>query len=481
MVDIENLKEKFNNDPDLIVREIEVNKNKLTLIYLKSIVDKDYISGFIVEPIVSLKKEFKTVNEIEEEVLFSCEVKKVRQNQIKDEILNGATVLILNDEEEFLSFDTEKVPFRNITEPPTSAVIKGPREGFTENIKVNIALIRKRMRSEHLKLETLYVGRETKTQITLCYLENIADPIIVNKIKNKISKIKIDGIIDSYYITEFLEEKKQSIFKQIGNTEKPDIACAKMLEGRVVVLVDNTPIVLTLPYLLLEDLQDSSDYYNNHFRIFIVRTIRMLGILLAILSPGMYVAMLLYHSKVIPLNFFITIINSTQGLPFEPFIEVLFIIILFEILYEVSLRLPRYLGLATSIVGALVLGDTGVKAGLISPPGVMIVALSGIAIYAIPDQSGQESTLRLLFLFLGGIGGFLGILTGLVFIVSFMNKHDGYGAPYLAPLTPYIKEDMKDFIFKKPITELKTRPLSFNQKNKVRLEDNEESIKYTSI
>lgn len=481
MVNIESLKQQFNENPDLIVRELQVNNNILTIVYLKSIVDKDYISAFIVEPILSVDREFKSIKEIEEDILFSCEVKEVKQNQIKDEILNGGTILFLNNEEKYLSFDTEKVPYRSITEPPTSAVIKGPREGFTENIKVNISLIRKRMRSENLKLETLYVGRETKTQVTLCYLDNIADQKIVNKIKNKISKIKIDGIIDSYYITEFLEEKRQSIFKQIGNTEKPDIACAKMLEGRIVVLVDNTPIVLTLPFLLVEDLQDSSDYYNNHIRIFIVRTIRMIGILLAILSPGMYVAMLLYNSKVIPLNFFITIINSTQGLPFEPFIEVFFIIILFEILYEVSLRLPRYLGLATSIVGALVLGDTGVKAGLISPPGVMIVALSGIAIYAIPDQAGQESILRLLFLFLGGIAGFLGILTGLVFIVSFANKHDGYGAPYLAPLTPFVKEDMKDFVFKKPLNELKTRPLSFYQKNKVRIDESEKSIKYTSI
>ena len=384
------------------------------------------------------------------------------------------TILIFNNQAIFLSFDTEKVPFRNVSEPPTSAVLKGPREGFTENIKVNIGLIRKRMRSKNLKLENLFIGNETKTQVTLCYLKNIASDEVVNKIKQKIQSIKIDGIIDSYYITEIVEEKKETIFKQVGNTEKPDIACAKMLEGRVVILVDNTPIALTLPFILVEDLQDSSDYYKNHLRTLFVRIVRIFGLALSILSPGLYVAMILYHSKVIPLNFFITIINSTEGLPFEPFVEVFFIIILFEILYEVSLRLPRYLGLATSIVGALVLGDTGVKAGLISPPGVMIVALSSIAIYAIPDQSGQQSTLRMIFLFLGGIGGFLGILTGLLFVVAFLNKHDSYGAPYLAPITPYVKSDMKDFLYKFNLTNLKTRPLSYSQKNIVRLKVDDE-------
>ena len=241
-----------------------------------------------------------------------------------------------------------------------------------------------------------------------------------------------------------------------------------MLEGKVALIVDNSPIVLTVPFIFIEDLQNSNDYYTNHHYSSMVRIIRLLGLLLAIIAPGFYLALQIYHYNILPLNFLVTIADTTQGLPFTPFLEILFIFLLFQILYEVSLRLPSYLGLATSVVGALILGDTGVKAGLISPPSVIIVALSKIALYTIPEQSAQITVLQLIFLFLGGSLGIIGLTTGAIYIINYLNTLDSFGTPYLAPYGPKISPDLKDALLVKSIQKMNKRPKSFSPKQKER-------------
>ena len=296
---------------------------------------------------------------------------------------------------------------------------------------------------------------------------------ILKQIESQIKKIDIDGIVSSYYVECFLEQRPYSLFKQVGSSEKPDIISAKILEGRVAILVDNSPIVLTLPFIYAEEVQDVNDYYGRFYYATYMRWVRILGLFMAVIVPGAYLAMRLYHYKIIPLKFLITISNSNQGLPFTPFIELLFILILFEILYEVSLRLPKFLGLATSIVGALILGDTGVKAGLISPPGVMIIAMSIIAVYTIPDQNMQLSLIRFVFLLLGGTLGFLGMVAGIIYFCNYMNELNEYSAPYLAPISPHIKNDRKDAMMKAPLREMTTRPKAFKNSNSVRLKDDD--------
>lgn len=280
----------------------------------------------------------------------------------------------------------------------------------------------------------------------------------------------MDGIIDSNYVAGYLEERPNSMFKQIGNTEKPDIVCAKLLEGRIAIIVDGSPIVLTVPFIYVEDLQSGDDYYSNHVRASFVRWIRIFGIFVSILLPGIYIAIVMHHYKAIPLKFLITIVNTTKGLPLTPFAEILFVLILFEILYEASLRMPKYLGLALSIVGALILGDTAVKAGLISPPSVMIVAISGLTIYCIPDEAAQLYTLRFLFTLAGAFLGFFGITALMLFVITYLCDFDSYGSAYFAPLAPFVDTDAKDALYKADITNMKFRPRSIknNKKNLVR-------------
>lgn len=467
---IQEIKNKLSNNEELVEREIVVGNKKICLFFIKGMIDRQVLVNGIVAPLISTNETEITMAKLCHSILKTFDIKLLKlEDNLVQEILTNRVLLFLEDSKEVLAMDIEMPIVRSPTEPPTSPVIQGPREGFTESLNTNITLIRRRFTTSSLCIESLNIGKQTNTKVSLVYLKNIADKQIVQKIKKRLKQINIDGVVDSYYLVEFLKNNKYSLFKQVGTTEKPDILSAKMLEGRVGILVNGSPIALTLPFLFFEDLQSSNDYYTNNFYVSFIRIIRGIGLLVATVLPGFYLSLRLYHNKIMPIKYLVTIANSTLNLPFTPFIEILFILILFQILYEVSLRLPSYLGLATSIVGALILGDTGVKAGLISPPSVIIVALSLIAIYTVPDEAPQLTILRFLFILIGGCLGLVGIIAGMIYVINYLGYIDSYGTPYLAPYAPKIDTDLKDGIFKKSLTEMKERPKSFKNKNKVRI------------
>ncbi len=473
MVDILDIKKQLNSCPDLTVRELVVMQKKVTLIFLKSTIDKLLFVESVLSPILSYTGTI-TLDTLKNSVIKAIEVEKIDKDYTEN-IIRNKVLLFLDGENGALSIDLELLPSRQPSEPPTSPTIQGPREGFTESIKTNLALIRKQFPSKNLVINNYYVGELTHTQVSVVYIKGVADKNVVKTLTKKIEAINTDGIVDSHYLIEYLSTRPNSIFEQFGTNEKPDIVTAKLLEGRVAIVVDGTPIVLTVPYLFIEDLQNSNDYYtNSHYATFI-RYIRSLGIILATVVPGVFVSFRLYHYRIVPLKYIITVNATTQNLPFTPIIEILFILVLFQILYEVSLRLPRYLGIATSIVGALVLGDTGVQAGLISPPGIIVIALSLISVYTIPTQAPQLTLLRFVFLLIGGTLGLLGIVGGMVYFVNYMCSLNEYNTPFLAPYAPRVKEDLKDALHRKPINRMKKRPKSIPNLDKVRgLENNNE-------
>lgn len=462
---VEQLKTQLNSSSDVGTRIIKKDTACVGIVYLKSMVDNALFVDGICKPIVACKQvSLQNLSTI----ISTAEVTEIDESQASEKVLQGNVVIVLSGEEKMLAVDILKYPARMPAEPPTSSVIQGPREGFTEDIRTNITLIRRRFYNKNLVLKDLNVGRYSNTRITVAYLKGVANKDVVKEVVEKLNKIDVDGIIDSYYIIKYLEKHPRSLFKQVGSMEKPDIIAAKMLEGRVAIIVDGSPIVLTVPFLFFEEIQASNDYYNSYIYSSFIRIVRLLGIMIAVVIPGIYIALRIYHQNVIPIKFLITITNTTKGLPFTPFLEMLFISLLFQILYEVSLRLPSYLGLATSIVGALILGDTGVKAGLISPPGVIIVALAKIALYTIPEQAYQLTILQWLFLFVGGSLGLLGIVGFLVYLVVYLASLDSYGAPYLAPYAPRVCNDLEDGVFMEPTNNMKYRPQSFKNKNKKR-------------
>lgn len=470
--DIKWFRDVFNNNEDFVVREFVTGKKNACVMFSNGLTNIELISKSVLEPLV-LAEEMPSKNAVEyinTDVLFFVDSSTTEaRDEMVEYLTKGKAIVLVDGEKQGLILNTDSTPQRAISEPPTSAVLKGPRRGFVENYKTNLALIKEILATPHLKTINLKLGELTNTDVVIVYLDNVCDKNIPLKIKKKLEDIKIDGVIDSFYVAQFLEEHPYSIFKQNGSSEKPDIVCAKMLEGRVAIVVNGSPIVITLPFILFEDVQSSEDYYSDNKRASILRLLRVASIFITLLLPGMYVAVQLYHYKIIPLTFIITIINTTLGLPLSPFAEMLFVLILFEILYEASLRMPQYLGIALSIVGALILGETAVSAGIISPPAVMIVALSGITLYTVPDQAPQFITLRFAFTMVGGLLGLYGIICLVIYLVFYLNDFDSYGSAYLSPFAPLITMDMQDALFKRDILSMKYRPHSIKNINKRRL------------
>lgn len=469
---IYNITNAFFDNQDIIVKRCECVSKKVAILYIKGMVNVQQLADYVIKPIQVVKNiPSKDANDyILNNVISFPEIKaEVEFDEVITQLTKGKVVLLFDGDNVAHIVELDSPKERSLTEPPTSAVLKGPREGFNENIKTNISVIRKIFATNQLQMKMLTIGKVTSTDVCVMYLKNVADKTIVQKIINKLKTINIDGVLDSYYVAEFLKPHKVSMFKQIGNTEKPDIACAKMLEGRIVVLVDGSPMALTLPFVLMEDFQSADDYYKDSSHASFVRSLRVVSCFITILLPGLYIAMQMFHYKAVPLSFLVTIINSTQGLPLTPVTEILFVLVLFEILYEASLRMPEYLGIALSVVGALILGDTAVKAGIISPPSVMIVALSGITLYTIPDQANQLSLLRVMFTIIGAALGFYGIILLSVFLIMYLCDYDNYKSPYLAPFAPIVKGDLKDSILKVPLGGMKYRPKSISIYNRRRM------------
>lgn len=450
-----------------------LGKSQITCFYIESIVDKALFSSSILSPLQKFiknqeNKEPKNLFETLKTDVFSMfSVEECNKtNLLLQNILCGTVVVVVGDRAMTIPlFDVEK---RGISEPPTSRVIKGPREGFVEDIYTNIGLVRKRLKTPNLQLTEIVVGKQTHTNVTVLHLKGIARQDILDRIIEKIKSIDIDGIIDSYYIESFLEDGRIKFFKRVGSTEKPDIFTAKLLEGRIGILVDGSPIALTLPFVLFEDLQSSQDYYTIPAMATFARIMRIFGLVFAVIAPGVYVALQSYNYRILPINFLISILSSIEGLSIPPLVEILVVLFLFEIITEASLQMPNSLAMALSIIGALALGNTAVDAGIISPPSIVVVAISSVALYIIPDEISENRLLRIVFTLLGGIVGLYGIVTCFIILVCYMTSIKSYGVPYFSPYAPDIKSDKKDAFIKNDVQDMLTRPKLLSDKNKVR-------------
>lgn len=471
------IKDRFHNTGDLLLREIPHGDGGVLFCYIDSLSDKLLLEQDVIAPVSECEKVFdgsvKSQDEMRELLLavtsFCQDVTVLSVEDGVKKIAEGDVGMFAEGFDCFFMFSLRKTDKRSVAEPPTATVLKGPREGFIEEIKTNTAMIRRKIKSPDLVFENMSIGRYSSTPVTVAYVHGIADPVTVRKIKAALEKADIDGVTDSAYLTSFLEERKHSFFKQVGNTEKPDVVAAKLLEGRVAVIMDGSPIVLTLPFVLMEDMQDGYDYYSGDWRATFARIFRFLGAALTVLLPAAYVALQSYHYHLLPIKFLVTLVGATSTIPFPPAVEMLFVLLLFEILNEASMRMPRYLSVSLSIVGAIVLGDTAVKAGLISSPAVLVTALSSIGIFCVPDQVGSLSILRIIFLCASAVLGLFGIIAVLVVTVGYLATMQNYGAPYFAPYAPRIVGDLKDGVFKASADDMTTRPLSFPNRNRTRL------------
>lgn len=452
---------------DVIFFEFTAGSKNALAVYVDSITDKETLGLQVIFPLKnvnvsqSVKKLAKTIT--------CANVKTVTEiKEAANEVLNGSTVILIDGKAGGFAADVKKFDVRAIAEPPTELAIRGPRNGFIESIKTNLSLVRRYLKTTALKIETTEIGKYSSTTVAIMSIDGITDPSLVKKIKNKLENVKIDGIPDSSYVSKILYERKNSLFKQVGSTERPDVLIERMLEGRIGILVDGSPFALTLPYLLIEDFQTAEDYYISHYRANLVRALRVLAIFLSVFLPGLFVAAQLFHLQLIPLNFLLTIVNSIKGIPLSPSLEMFFLLLIFEILNETSIRMPKYVGMALAVVGALVLGETAVNAGLVSTPAVLIMAMSGISIYTVPELTETTSILRFIVLLIAGSVGGYGIVLIEAFLTCYLCATENYGVPYVAPYSPLILNDLQDGIYMSDVTSMPFRPQALNAKNKRR-------------
>ncbi|MDN5276102.1 MAG: spore germination protein [Clostridiales bacterium] len=465
----ERLNEIFSECSDYIQREIVCGEDgciRILVSYIEGLVDRSILNQDVVRPILdyfsSVEAQYKAkriYQLIKECIISNNEVEEVQSmQQAVYKIVSGDAVLFVDGSNSALVVGVKAPQGRQVEEPDTEVSIRGSREGFVENLATNMVLIRKRIKSPNLKFEMMQLGIQTKTDICICYIKGIANEEIVKEVRKRVKKIRGDAILDTGYIEQYIADNRLTLFPIMGSSEKCDKLVAKLLEGRVAILCDGSPYVTTVPYLFIESIQTSDDYYDHAFFASFMRVLRFLALLISNLLPAIYVALVSFHQTVIPFKLMITLAASRQGIPFSPFVEAILMIAAFEFLREAGVRMPRTIGQALSIVGAIVLGEASVNAGIASNLMVIIVAITAICSFVVPPLIRATMLLRFAFLIAANFLGFLGILFMAVVVIIHLCKLRSFGVPYMAPFSPLTATDLKDSIIMVPIWAMITRP-----------------------
>lgn len=478
---INKVKKDMNDSSDLSIRLVQLNNHiKYAILFIKNLIEERTLNSISTQ-LMELnndennhgEKNNKNVFNLFYSMLLGC--RDVTEGDDYDSLysflLNGNTLILVDGCNKFIAVNTYHPEGREVDEPTSQTVIRGSKEAFVEKIDINISLIRKRIKSKSLVVENLTLGDVTNTTIMLMYIEHLAKKDIIHEIKRRLKQIKIDGVLDSGYIEELIKDDPFSIFPTFLNSEKPDAVSGALLEGRVAIFVDGTPYVLTAPCLFNEFFQVSEDYFHNFIIASMVRLIRYLAFFLTLLVPAFYIALTTFHQEMIPTPLLISIAAQREGVPFPAFVEAAIMLITFEILQEAGIRMPRAVGPAISIAGALVIGQAAVEAGIISAVMVIVVSITAISSFAITNYSMANGVrvLRFLFMILASIYGLYGIFMGLIILTLHLSKLKSIGIPYLTPMAPMIKGQNKDTILRAPLWTLKFRPVMTQETNELRI------------
>jgi spore germination protein KA len=477
---IQFLQQTFGNSSDLTFSDFELGDKKAVLIYLNGLVDKMVISHFF-ENIGRFDHQIKHSEFLTETIEASDYMKQffAPANQVKEvrlykkvtsAILAGNAVLIVNSIPNALVINAKGWRDRDVSESATENVVRGPKEAFTENIQTNTALVRRKIKDPRLWVEKKEIGNITQTSVSIMYIHSIANDKIIKEVHERLDKIDIDGILESNYIEEFIQDEVYTPFPTVFNTERPDVVAAALLEGRIAILIDGTPFVLLVPALFTHFFQAAEDYYQRWDISTLLRLLRVTAYFISLLGPSVYIAIINFHQEMLPTPLLISLAAQREGVPFPALIEALIMEVTLEILREAGLRLPKAIGQTVSIVGALVIGQAAVEAGIISAAMVIVVSITAISNFILPayNMGIAVRILRFLFMFLAGSFGLYGIAAGIFALSLHLCSLRSFGIPYMEPLAPYIASDMKDTLWRKPRWKLVTRPRLINQTNIVR-------------
>lgn len=429
-------------------------QTRAVLVYIEGLSNREEIEKHVLTPLTS-DTEGKTGNQQEKLEQKIPIAKVIEIKTIGDCIENlsiGNTVLLIQQEMSGFALGLAKWEKRSVEEPTAESIVRGPREGFTETLAVNTALLRRKIKSTQLKMKPIKIGRYTDTSIVIAYIEEITEESLIKEIENRLQRIDIDSILESGYIEELIEDNSYSPFPQIVNTERPDITAANLLEGRVAILVDGTPFVLIAPISFFSLLQSPEDYYQRFLISSAIRILRFVFFVFSLVLPSLYVAVLTFHQEMVPTSLLISAASSRETVPFPVLVEALMMEISFEALREAGVRLPKQVGAAVSIVGALVIGQAAVQAGLVSAPMIIVVAITGISSFMVPHytQGIAFRMLRFPMILLAGSLGLTGIMLGIITIVIHLCALQSFGVPYLSPNTPMKGRKWKDALIRVP-------------------------------
>ncbi|EGL82739.1 GerA spore germination protein [Caldalkalibacillus thermarum TA2.A1] len=480
-INVKRMEELFQNTEDLVIRELYIGGHqhlKAAMCFIDGLtnpfVTDEYVIAALTEDIVNrlpdhLLTDHQQIFEwVKKGGLHASEVEETREfKQIVQSILSGDSVLFFDQINQALIVDTKGWATRGVQEPNNEQVIRGPRDGFTETLRVNTALIRRRIRDPQLRLIHYKIGERTQTDVGLMYIEGLVDNNTLQEVKNRIENITFDGILESGYIEQFIEDHPWSPFPQVQYTERPDKAASHLLEGKVVILVDGSPFVLIVPAILIQFYHSPEDYYERFIIGSLVRFIRVLSFFFALLLPSLYIAFTSFHPEMIPSKLVIAMAAGRATVPFPAIVEAVLMEIAVEILREASVRLPGLIGPTIGIVGALVIGEAAVQAGLVSPIMVIVVGLTTISSFVIPNYSAAIALrmLRFPMMFIAGTFGLYGIMVFVIMIIIHLCSLKSFNVPYTAGFSPARLSDFKDSVIRSPLYNLNKRPTPFNQKN----------------
>lgn len=453
------LQKLFNKSADLTIREMKLiseSSVSASLITIEGMCNKEVTASSILTPLTTYdfgeKQGADIIDEIVLSVLASAEIIKINT---LDELISFATsgfaIIMVDKTNEMLAVGAQGYSYRSVSEPESEVVQRGSREGFTEPLRVNMSLIRRRIKSPDLVFETITLGKTSQTHMMICYLQSSASPRLIKKVRRRLEACDLETVFASGYLTEYLEDKdSRSIFSGVGISERPDTVCGKLTEGRIAILIDGTPAVIIVPHLFVEEFQSVDDYSNRPYYAAFIRILKYISFIVAVFLPGIYTALAQFHPEYFPTWLLIKTSESLAQTPLPVMLEVLLITFVYEIMKEAGLRIPKSLGHAVSIVGALVIGESAVSAGIISSSTLMVVATAAICGYVTSPLYPAIMLLRFIYIFAGGLLGLWGILLVTVVVLINMCAKTSFGIPYLSSLAPFSIHSMRDVFVRLP-------------------------------
>ncbi len=467
------MKTLFVDDDSFIIRKIDNNNNEnihFAITYCDGMVDATLISDNIIKPL-QISNNISNDNIVDDLIKKIVQLNKIKRTKnIKDivvDITYGEAILFIDGINEVLILNTKLTEKRAIMEPDSEKILAGPREGFTELLLTNISLIRRKLRTNQLKFRYLEIGDISHTKACICYIDNVVNREVLNEFKKRLKKIKIDGVLDTEYVTELTKNNKISPFRTTGFSERPDVIVARLLEGRIAFLLDGTPDVLTIPYLFAENFQSSEDYYYNYYYASFSRLLRILGFLLTISIPALFISVGVYHKEMLPTPLFINFAIERSSAPLPAAAELFVMLIIFDLLKETGARMPSKVGEALSIVGVIVIGQAAVEARLVAAPTIIIVALTGITSLVVPKLNASIIFARFFLLFLASSLGLYGFIIGFTLLLIHILNLKSFNVPQIDLTGNFKFQNIKDIFFRSPMWKMIKRPKNLS-KNKTR-------------